>query len=311
MRHTFFVIDDDLACRRILARIIEDEKLGEVVEELADGHGDVIGAILQHSPDVLLIDLLMPGKDGVEIVDKLKRRSFRGKVIMISQVEKKEMVAQAYAAGVEFYINKPVNRIEVISVIKKVIELLEMERSFEKMRDSIAVLDNLSGLSQQQGSVPLTPSPERGEAAIRERTHGILADLGIIGEPGSHDLGQIVLYLNSIADTDKYLGELRHLKDLYCAVQCSYSEESRPGDIRTIEQRVRRAVRQAMEHISALGLEDYTNPLFERYGARFFDFGELRQKMKELKEETEAPTRTRVNIKQFINALYWEVRHRK
>ena len=41
--YTFYVIDDDLACRRILGQIIEDEGLGEVIGELADGHGDVIG----------------------------------------------------------------------------------------------------------------------------------------------------------------------------------------------------------------------------------------------------------------------------
>src|SRR5690554_918869 len=105
--YTFYVIDDDLACRRILGQIIEDEGLGEVIGELADGHGDVIGLLNRHQPDVVLIDLLMPGKDGIEIVERLKASPFKGKIVMISQVEKKEMVAQAYAAGVEYYINKP------------------------------------------------------------------------------------------------------------------------------------------------------------------------------------------------------------
>lgn len=305
VRYTFVIMDDDLACRRILARIIEDEGLGEILGELADGHGDVTGTIHHYDPDVLLIDLLMPGKDGVEIVERLKESGFRGKIIMISQVEKKEMVAQAYAAGVEFYINKPVNRIEVIAVICKVVERLEMERSFEKMRDSIAALDSLSALNPaQQPAVP----PAAEKAVIRERAREILADLGAIGEPGSHDLVQIIVFLSSVPDREKYLGEYRHLKDLYQALQNRYlKDEKRHTDVRAIEQRVRRAVKHAMDNIAALGLEDYTNPYFERYGAKFFDFGELRQRMRELKDDDDEPTRTRVNIKQFINALYREV----
>ena len=78
--------------------------------------------------------------------------------------------------------------------------------------------------------------------------------------------------------------------------------------MRAIEQRVRRAIKHAMEHIASLGLEDYSNPIFEHYGSRFFDFSALRQKMKELDQGKNTPTRTRVNIRQFINALYWEAR---
>ncbi|HOL17584.1 MAG TPA: response regulator [Bacillota bacterium] len=306
MRYTFFVIDDDLACRRILAQIIEDEGLGEVVGELSDGSGDVAGTIIGRQPDVVLIDLLMPGKDGIEIVEQLRASHFPGKIVMISQVEKKEMVAQAYAAGIEFYINKPVNRIEVISVIKRVLERLEMELSFARMRDSIAALDYLNNVGPAPSASAL-PLPEQEEKIIGERVREILADMGVIGEPGSHDLVQIILFLSNVPDVDKYLGEYRHLKELYQAVQQKYLEAEKHSDVRAIEQRVRRAVKHAMDNIAALGLDDFYNPVFERYSAKFFDFNELRLKMKELEQGQVTPTRARVNIKQFINALYWEV----
>ncbi|MBW6462883.1 MAG: response regulator [Bacillota bacterium] len=303
---TFFIIDDDLACRRILSQIIEDESLGEVIGELPDGHGNVVGTILYHQPEVLLVDLLMPGKDGIEIVEQLRDRNYRGKIVMISQVEKKEMVAQAYAAGIEFYINKPVNRVEVISVIKNITERLRMERSFEQMRDSLEALDRIGSL--RRGAVS-RESRQPDQDIIKEKTREILADLGLIGEPGSHDLIQVVLFLNTVPDVEKYLGEYRRLKDLYQAVQEKYlREEEKQTDVRAIEQRVRRAIRHAMDHVAALGIEDYNNPTFERYGSKFFDFNELRVKMKELEQEMEVPTKTRVNIKQFINALYWEIK---
>lgn len=303
---TFIILEDDLACRRILAQIIEDEDLGEVVAELSDGHGNVTGTIAYHQPDILLIDLLMPGKDGIEIVEELVDRGFRGRIVMISQVEKKEMVAQAYAAGIEFYINKPINRIEVIAVIKSVVERLEMERSFEQMRESIAVLDRISSTQKSTGRE--TPV-QWDQESFKENTREVLADLGLIGEPGSHDMMQIMLFLNSVADTEKYLGDFRRLKDLYQAVQKIYlQKDEKQTEVRSIEQRVRRAVKHAMDHVAALGLEDYSDPVFERYGPKFFDFNELRVRMKELELEQEKPTKTRVNIKQFINALYWEIR---
>jgi len=306
MELRFFILDDDLACRRILAQIIEDEGLGEVVGELPDGHGNVVGTIFYHHPDVLLVDLLMPGKDGIEIVDQLRKRDYRGKIVMISQVENKEMVAQAYAAGIEFYINKPINRVEVIAVLKNVIERLRMEHSFETMRESLEALDRIGNLKRGAASRERMSFDRVG---IKERTREILADLGLIGEPGSHDLLQIILFLNEVPDVEKYLGEYRHLKGLYQAVQEKYlREEEMQSDVRAIEQRVRRAIRHAMDHVAALGIEDYNNPVFEHYGPKFFDFNELRQKMKELAQEPGIPTKTRVNIKQFINALYWDMK---
>lgn len=306
MEFTFFILEDDPACRRILGRIIEDERLGEVIGELPDGYGNVIGTIMYNQPDILIVDLLMPGKDGIEIVEQLRIRNFRGKIVMISQVEKKEIIAQAYAAGIEFYINKPINRIEVISVLNNIIERLRMERSFEQMRDSLAVLDKVGSLRRE----PKTgESGQPDQEIIKERTREILTDLGLVGEPGSHDLVQIILFLNAVPHTENYLGEYRHLKDLYRAVRDKYlQEDDRKSDVRAIEQRVRRAVKQAMEHIAALGLEDYNNPIFERYGPKYFDFNELRLKMKELENPNKGQARTRVNIKQFINALYWEIK---
>jgi len=305
MEFTFFIIDDDLACRKILAQIIEDESLGEVVGELPDGQGNVVGTVAYHQPDVLLVDLLMPGKDGVEIVEQLRARDYRGKIVMISQVEKKEMVAQAYAAGIEFYINKPVNRVEVISVIRNVTDRIKMEQSFEQLRDSLAALDRIGGLKRNYRRSEAQPFDRE---TIRERTRELLADLGLLGEPGSHDLMQIVLFLYSVPDIEKYLGEYRHLKDLYQAIHDVYlRDEEKKSDVRAIEQRVRRAVKHAMEHVAALGLEDYNNPIFERYGPKFFDFNELRLKMKKLENMVEKDSKTRVNIRQFINALYGEI----
>lgn len=50
-------------------------------------------AVLQAQPTVVLVDLLMPGTDGITLVQKLRNRGYSGGIVMISQVENKEMAA--------------------------------------------------------------------------------------------------------------------------------------------------------------------------------------------------------------------------
>ncbi|WP_144488030.1 response regulator, partial [Bacillus pumilus] len=78
--------------------------------------------------DILLIDLLMPGRDGIETIRHLQG-SYNGKAVMISQVEAKEMVGEAYSLGIEYFIHKPINKIEIVTVLRKVKERIELETS--------------------------------------------------------------------------------------------------------------------------------------------------------------------------------------
>ncbi len=61
---------------------------------------------------------------------------------MISQVSSKNMVEQAYRHGVEYYIYKPINAIEVEAIIKKVIERIEINRSISKIQQIFAGKSN-------------------------------------------------------------------------------------------------------------------------------------------------------------------------
>ena len=112
----FFIADDDRAIRSILGQIIEDEDLGEVVDEADDGIGLEAHSLNLKKVDILLIDLLMPARDGIQTIRHI-HPEFKGKVIMISQVEAKEMMAEAYELGIEYYIHKPVNIRKIICIL--------------------------------------------------------------------------------------------------------------------------------------------------------------------------------------------------
>lgn len=74
----------------------------------------------------------MPFKDGIETIYDIKP-IFEGEIVIIPQIESKELIAQAYSYGVEYYITKPINKIEVLSVIKKVIERINLEESLHNI----------------------------------------------------------------------------------------------------------------------------------------------------------------------------------
>src|SRR5699024_11577959 len=105
----YYLVDDDITTYIILKEIIYDNEVGIVIGEAEDG------SLLDHNllalkkSDILIIDLLMPTKDGIETVEDIKSY-FTGKVIMISQVVSKNMISSAYSKGVEYYITKPLNK---------------------------------------------------------------------------------------------------------------------------------------------------------------------------------------------------------
>src|SRR5699024_10357065 len=128
-----FILDDDENVIRILKKIVYDRKLGLVIGHTTDGDKG-LKEIKRLKPDLVLIDLLMPETDGLTIIKTIKKEYPQIEFIMISQVSSKDMVAKAYKYGVEYYIYKPINALEVESIIRKVIERIDIDRTLLKIQ---------------------------------------------------------------------------------------------------------------------------------------------------------------------------------
>ena len=128
-----FIIEDDASVIGVLEHIVEQCALGRVCGTTERGGVD-LERVLAVDPDLVLVDLLMPGKDGIQVVRELKERGCRAKFIMISQVSAKELVAKAYLAGVDFFIQKPINLIEVRQVVGSVSRQLQNEQALRAIR---------------------------------------------------------------------------------------------------------------------------------------------------------------------------------
>ncbi|TCJ05130.1 response regulator [Cytobacillus praedii] len=286
----YFIVDDDPASRTMLKNIIIDGDLGVVIGEAESGASG-LQTILTINPDVVLIDLLMPELDGIETIELLGKKGFQGQFIMISQIENKEMVGEAYEKGIEFFIHKPINRVEVQSILKKTAEQFRLKGSLLTIQESLANI----GLANQI----------KRQSSVKEIVLTTLNDMGIIGEAGSDDIIAIIEFLMI---QEHKVAQLPPLKDLYEAVAkkqgCPESDINKES--KAMEQRIRRTLLAATNNLASLGAIDYTNHEFEYYAPRYFDFQEIRKQMIFIQEGKDEPVRIKINSKKFLQVLYLE-----
>lgn len=301
----FFIVDDDEAVRSMLAEIIEDYDLGVIVGE-ADNGSIVDSQLLRlKKVDILIIDLLMPIRDGIQTIHDLDG-DFSGKIIMISQVEDKQMVGKSYSLGVEYYITKPINRLEVVSVIQKVIEHVRLEKSVCDIRKTLNILEFGIGKNKLEDN--------HAGKSITLSGQFLLTELGMIGESGSSDLLDMLEYLFQYEKQNPFDHEFPPLKDIFTTIATKKlgslaNQLDLQKEIKASEQRVRRAIFQALIHLASLGLTDYSNPKFEEYATKFFDFTEVRKVMLELKNDVKPSiSRIRINTKKFVKVLFLEAK---
>ena len=182
----FYLIDDDANVCNILKIIIQQKKLGEVCGMAGNGM-DALEDLKFIQPDIVIVDLLMPVMDGIHFVRKAKELYPDITYVMLSQVSSKEMVAQAYECGVTFFLQKPVNGVEVVRVLGNVADSIQMKRTFQQMQSLF-----MKGSPAETEGVVLPqlnlPSEQQEEKPHIKRVRAVLQKLGIIGENGASDI---------------------------------------------------------------------------------------------------------------------------
>ena len=286
----FMLIDDDDAVRFMLQDIIEEYALGDVVDSLPDARALTNDLLEREQIDILILDMLMPGSDGTAAAAAIRAR-FAGKIIMLSQVESKELVGKAYEMGVDYYITKPLNRNEILSVIRNVSEHIRLEQLAQKLQCTLSTA--LSG----------PPARPAHKVSGTERAAAVLKELGIAGTSGSADLLDI---MQSLAHAPAPGSPLPPLRAIFADVAKKRAQsEDVAKEAKAMEQRLRRTIYQGLLNLAAMGALDYTNPRFEAYAPLYFDYAEVRRVMRMLEEEKKPPlSAVHINMKKFVLALF-------
>jgi two-component system chemotaxis response regulator CheY len=114
----YLIVDDSVFARKNLARMIESFG-GNVASEAGDG----LTAIAEYDrthPDIVLMDITMPQREGIEAAEKIVRSHPEARIVMVSSVGYQENIVAALQRGARHFVQKPVKAEVLYEVIKYV-----------------------------------------------------------------------------------------------------------------------------------------------------------------------------------------------
>ena len=140
-RGKVFLLDDDELIVSMLERALKGEGYDVRAERDPDG---VIDKVRAFSPDVMLLDIKLPGRDGIDLLGEIVGQGIPTQVIMLTSDDTAETAVKAMKIGAADYLTKPFNLDEVKIVVGRIIERGQLKHEVEYLRKLS------SDLSQQE-----------------------------------------------------------------------------------------------------------------------------------------------------------------
>jgi RNA polymerase sigma factor (sigma-70 family) len=180
-----FIVDDQALIRDGLRTMLELDEGISVVGEAADG-GAVLEAVQRTRPDVVLMDIRMPGVDGLEATRRLLRRPDGPKVLVLTTYDADEYVVEAMRSGASGFLLKDLRKGQLVRavyqaaagdlVIDPSITKRLIEKVTDKSRAKTEARSTLSRLTEREVEVlrlmarGLTNAELASELSISEST---------------------------------------------------------------------------------------------------------------------------------------------
>jgi sigma-B regulation protein RsbU (phosphoserine phosphatase) len=141
------VVDDELANRRFLEKLLTD--CGAEVK-LAENGEDALEMILQHRPDVALVDVMMPGIDGYEVCERVSQSPELNHtlVIMVTAKSSVEDIEHAFLRGAFDYIRKPFHSRELVARVRNALMLKQNTDALQSWKTRMSSELEMAGAVQ-------------------------------------------------------------------------------------------------------------------------------------------------------------------
>ena len=111
------IVDDALFMRKTLSDIVYEQGY-EVVAEAIDGDS-AVNLYFQLKPDIVLMDVVMPNKNGIDAAMEILEKDKDAKIIIVSALGQQGLIIDALKGGVKDYIIKPFTKEKVVAALKK------------------------------------------------------------------------------------------------------------------------------------------------------------------------------------------------
>lgn len=122
---TIMVVDDERAIRLVLKRLLECQ--GYQLSE-CDGGDACLARVAEDKPDIILMDLKMPDKNGIEVLQELVARGVEAKIIIMTAHGTIGSAVEAIKQGAYDYITKPFDNSELLIVIQRALQHRKTEK---------------------------------------------------------------------------------------------------------------------------------------------------------------------------------------
>lgn len=122
------IVEDDENLRFLVAHRLESE--GYLVVQTGDGN-KAIDLIEEHQPDIVLLDWMLPGLQGSEICETLRKNGYNGLIIMLTAKSQDIDKIDAYSFGVSDYLTKPFSMDVLVALIENKIRFFVTKSSIE------------------------------------------------------------------------------------------------------------------------------------------------------------------------------------
>lgn len=145
MSLTILLADDEPLVTQAARILISNIDLDvSVIGELHDGN-KVLQFIQTYQPDIVLLDIRMPNKDGFQILEEIEREHLDTKVIILSAYREFEYAQKAIHYGAVEYLTKPINRINLEATLQKLVRICDREQVVQPATNSHIIHNLLAG----------------------------------------------------------------------------------------------------------------------------------------------------------------------
>jgi DNA-binding NarL/FixJ family response regulator len=196
-KQRILLVDDHEVVRLGLKALLEHHPQFEVVAEAGNAR-DAIEQVGRIQPDVVLMDIRLPGASGIEACEEITRRFPETRVIMLTSYAEDEMLFSAIRAGASGYVLKQIGGEDLVRALEAVgrgealLDPAVTQRVFQEVRRAVKEEEasSFANLSQQEKHVLLLVSEGKtnreiakalflGEGTVRNYVSSILSKLGV------------------------------------------------------------------------------------------------------------------------------------